>query len=394
MFLLIKDAELYAPGYMGKRDILVAGHLIAAVAERIDPAGLPAACRILDAGGHRVVPGLVDGHVHIIGGGGEGGFRTRTPELGFLDASLAGVTTVVGVLGTDGVARSLEALVAKVYALREEGLSAWCFTGSYAIPVKTLTGEAARDIMLVEPVIGIGEIAVSDHRSSRPTMEEIARVAAQARVGGMLSGKAGLVNVHIGDAPAGLSLLEAIVSAGDIPRSQFLPTHCNRNPRVLEQAMSWARAGGRVDFTTSGAACQPHDGDTSAAGALARLREDGIPLERSTMSSDGQGSLPRFDSEGRLSGLTVGSCSSLIDAVREATGSFGLPFSEVLATVTSNPATALGLAGKGRIEPGMDADLAILDDETRVFSVVARGRILVEAGRALVKGTFDGDDSA
>ena len=69
------------------------------------------------------MPGFIDGHVHMTGGGGEGGYATRTPELSLSDAIRGGVTTIVGCLGTDGVTRSLAALLAKARALDEEGIS-------------------------------------------------------------------------------------------------------------------------------------------------------------------------------------------------------------------------------------------------------------------------------
>lgn len=388
MFLLVKNAEVYAPARIGRRDILAAGGVIVAMVERIDERGLPGDVDIIDAKGAVLAPGLIDCHVHLIGGGGEGGFATRTPELSLSDASLAGVTTVIGVLGTDGVARHMESLVAKVYGLREEGLSAWCYTGSYRIPMKTVTGDAMKDIMMIEPVIGIGETAVSDHRSSKPSHEELSRLAAEARVGGMLSGKAGVVNVHLGDAPAGMAPLEALVAGGDLPRSQLLPTHCGRNPRVFAESIAWAKKGGTADFTTSGDPRFLDEGESTAAQALARFKAEGVDLSRITWSSDGQGSLPVFDTSGAMVGLGVGSCASLLESVREAM-TLGVSLSDALLPITANPAAMLKLAGKGRIAEGQDADFVILDTELRPMDVVAMGRVLVRDGKAVVLGTFE-----
>lgn len=392
MLLLIKNADIYAPKALGKRDILLAdpdgGGRILAIEEEIDAARLSLPCEILEAGGLIAVPGLIDNHVHLLGGGGEGGWATRTPELGLVDATLAGVTSLVGVLGTDGIARSLEALVAKTLALRAEGLSAWCYTGSYRLPLVSLTGDSMRDIMLVDPVIGIGEVAVSDHRSSKPSRDELARLTSEARVAGMLSGKAGIVNVHLGDAPAGLGPLREVVETGDLPPTQFLPTHCNRNPRLFAEALAWVRAGGYADFTASGIPAAARDGELSAAAALLEAKKAGVELGRLSLSSDGQGSLPVFDAEGRISGLGVGSCSSLLDSLREALG-LGLRLEEVLPSVTENPARILGLARKGRLEPGLDADLALLEpDGLGLRHLVAGGRLFVREGRAILRGAF------
>jgi beta-aspartyl-dipeptidase (metallo-type) len=390
MFLLIKNAKVYSPSPLGRLDILCAGGIIVAITERIDAMALPGEVKVLDAAGAPVVPGLIDGHVHVTGGGGEGGYATRTPELLVSTCFKAGVTTVVGTLGTDGIARSMEGLVAKTYALREDGLSAWCFTGSYRVPLTTLTGDTIKDFMMVEPVIGVGELAISDHRSSLPGIAELARIASEARVAGMLSGKAGIVNFHIGDAPAALAPLEELVASGELPRTQFLPTHCNRSRRVFESALRWAKAGGRIDITTSSVPRAAEDGEVGAAGALARLAREGLSFDSVTCTSDGQGSLPRFDAEGKFAGLGVGTCASLWETAREAVIDEKLPLEEVLKTVTSSPSRCLGLRRKGRIETGADADLVILDGgDLRVRTVIARGEVALEDGSLLKKGRFE-----
>ena len=390
MFLLVKNADVFAPERLGRRDILAAGGKILAMAERIDPSGLPGEVEILDAAGLFLAPGLIDAHVHAIGGGGEGGYATRTPELRASDCLKAGVTTVVGTLGTDGVARSIEALVAKAYALREDGVSAFCYTGSYRVPPRTVTGDAMKDIMMVEPVIGVGEVALSDHRSSLPGLAELARLASEARVGGMLSGKAGVVNFHIGDAPAALSPLEELVASGELPRSQFLPTHCNRSRAVFESALAWARAGGCADFTTSTVQRFLDDGELGAAKALRLFREAGIPLERATCTSDGQGSLPRFDAEGNFAGLGLGSSASLWEALREAILAEGLPPEEALKPATSSPAAILKLRGKGRVALGADADLILVDPrEYRLAATISGGKVVAREGKALAAERFE-----
>jgi len=389
MMLLVKNAEVYAPERLGRRDILAAGGRILALAEVIAAPALPCPVETIEAEGLVALPGFVDCHVHAIGGGGEGGFATRTPELSLGDCVRAGVTTVVGTLGTDGVARSMEALVAKVYALREEGISAWAWSGSYRVPQRTVTGDLMRDIMMIDPIIGAGEVAISDHRSSRPSLDELGRIAAEARVAGMLSGKAGMVNFHIGDAPARLGPLEELVAAGDLPRTQFLPTHCNRGPEVFEAALRWAAAGGYVDLTTSTVPRFLEEGEVAAPVALRRLREAGL-LGRATCSSDGQGSLPLFDASGALAGLTAASCSSLWQAVREAILSEGLPLAEAAASITSNPASILRLRRKGRIEPGADADLVLVRPaDLEIRAVAAAGRVLMRDGEVLAKGRFE-----
>ncbi len=243
--LVIKNADVYAPAPSGRADILVAGGRIVRVEPNIQ---LPSSyAENFDASALLAVPGFIDSHVHMTGGGGEGGYATRTPELLLSDAVRGGVTTVVGCLGTDGVTRSSENLLAKARGLEVEGISTFVYTGYYAVPVRTMTGSIERDLLLIDKVIGVGEVAISDHRSTQPTFDELARVAAEARRGGILSGKAGVVNVHVGDGRRGLALLRRIVAETEIPITQFVPTHINRNPHLFEEGITFAKEGGLVD---------------------------------------------------------------------------------------------------------------------------------------------------
>ncbi|MBN1243072.1 MAG: beta-aspartyl-peptidase [Spirochaetales bacterium] len=362
MILLVRNAEVFSPDPLGRRDVLCAGGTIVAIEARIDPSALPGTVETVDAGGAALVPGFIDGHVHVAGGGGEAGFASRTPPLDPADAFRAGVTTVVGVLGTDGVTRSMEDLLARVYALRESGLSAWCLSGSYRVPPRTLTGDLMKDIMMIEAIIGAGEIAVSDHRSSQPTDAEFARLCSEARLGGMLSGKAGIVCVHLGDAPDGFGPLERSLASGELPRTQLWPTHCSRNPALLDSAFAWMRSGGYADFTAASPDADGFEtgGQSSASAALASTLAQGLSLDRITWTSDGQGSLPRFDAAGNLVSYGIGTCNSLLAALRSAVLRLGIPLETALLPVTMNPATVLGLDKKGRIASGADADLVVM----------------------------------
>lgn len=385
---LIRNATLYAPEPVGRRDLLIAGRRVIRIEPEIPVAG--DFCEVIDAAGLAVVPGFIDGHVHMAGGGGEGGYATRTPELSLSDAIGGGVTTVVGCLGTDGVTRSLEGLLAKARGLEEEGLSTFMFTGYYAVPVRTLTGSIERDLLLVDKIIGVGEVALSDHRSTQPTFEEFLRLASEARRGGILSGKAGVVNVHLGDGPRGLAYLRRAVAESEIPASQFVPTHINRNPALFAEGIDYARAGGFVDFTTSTVPAYLAEGEVKCSTGLRRMLEAGVPSTRITFTSDGQGSLPSFDEQGRTVGLGVGRVASLFAEVRDAVRQERIPLETALQVVTTNPARILKLRGKGQLAAGYDADLVLLTpDDLQIRGVVAAGRWLMRDGVRLVKGTFE-----
>jgi beta-aspartyl-dipeptidase (metallo-type) len=386
--LLLKNADIHAPAAMGRADILVAGGRIL----RIEPAiQLPSRyVDVADASGLIAVPGFIDGHVHMTGGGGEGGYATRTPELLLSDAIRGGVTTVVGCLGTDGVTRTMAGLLAKARALEEEGLSTFIYTGHYAVPVQTLTGSIERDLMLIDKVIGVGEVALSDHRSSQPTIDEFARLASEARRGGILSGKAGVVNVHMGDGRRGLSMLRRLIEETEIPATQFLPTHIGRNPALFEEGTAYAKAGGLVDFTTSTVPAFLEEGEVKCSKGLRRMLDAGVDAANVTFTSDGQGSLPDFDEHGRLRRLEIGRVTSLFAEVRDAVRDEGVPLATALQVVTANPARILKLRGKGALAAGADADIVLLDASSlEIDGVIAKGRWLMKGRVPAARGTFE-----
>ncbi|MEJ5230380.1 MAG: beta-aspartyl-peptidase [Pseudothermotoga sp.] len=383
MIKIIRNVEVFSPQPLGKKDILIAHDKIVAIEKDIVLAG--AHVEILDGCGKIAVPGFIDSHVHIIGGGGEGGFKTRTPELAFSDLVRGGITTVVGCLGTDGVTRNLNSLYAKAKALEEEGVTSYIYSGSYRVPIVTFTGSLLQDLILIDKVIGAGEIAISDHRSSQPTLEELMRIVADARVGGILSGKAGIVNLHLGDGSRMLEFLYEIVDGTEIPITQFLPTHINRNTKLLEEAIKWVERGGFVDFTTSTGALL--DDELQAYRALKNYIEEGWE-DQVTMSSDGQGSLPRFNEKKEFIGLDVGRVTSVHEQFKAAVDN-GVELEKALKSITQNPAKILKLHNKGSLCPQKDADLLLLDKDLQIDTVIAKGRILMKDHQILVKGTFE-----
>ncbi|WLD94805.1 beta-aspartyl-peptidase [Alkalihalobacillus sp. AL-G] len=390
MIKLIRNGTVFSPEKLGKKDILITDKRIAYVGESLEVPERFVDVEVIDADGKYVVPGFIDSHVHIMGGGGEGGFKTRTPELMLSEITCGGITTVIGVIGTDGTTRTMSALVAKANALEEEGITCFVHTGSYQVPVKTLTGSIEQDILLIDRIIGVGEIAISDHRSSQPTIEELTRLSSDARVGGLLSGKAGIVNFHIGDSPTRLTMLEEIVNTTDIPITQFHPTHINRNRELFEDAIHFAKKGGYVDFTTSTIQKFLDHGEVKCSRGLKEMLESGVPIEQITFTSDGHGSLPEFNENGEFIGLGIGQVTSLYEEVRSAVLHEGVQLEQALQVVTSTPAKILKLDRKGRIKPGNDADLVILDaDRLEIDSVIAKGKVMVQDKHPLIKGTFE-----
>lgn len=386
--LLLRNADVHAPEPLGRRDVLVGGGRVLAIEARIGelPSVGVAGMATLDVAGQRLVPGFVDAHVHLTGGGGESGPASRVPRLPFRVLAEAGVTTAIGVLGTDGTTRTVAALVSAVQALREEGLSAWCWTGSYEVPPITLTGDVRRDIVYVDPIIGVGELAISDHRSSQPTFDEIARLAADCHVAGMMSGKAGLLHLHLGDGPRGLSLVRRALDETELPAATFYPTHVNRKTALFAEALELARRGMPIDVT----AFPVEDGEDAydAADAITRYLASDAPRHLLTCSSDGGGCLPRFDASGRLSAMDIGRPAALFDTFATLLAR-GAALGDVLPVFTRNAAEVLRLGRKGRIAVGADADLVVLDDGGRPREVLALGRPILRDGAVVVTGTFE-----
>ena len=386
MFELITNASVYAPEPMGIRHVLVCAGKIAYIGERLPQLDDALEVRLTDLDGARLIPGFIDAHTHLTGGGGEAGPSTRVPPLALSQITHAGVTSVVGLLGTDDLTRSTQNLVSQVMGLREEGLSAWCYTGGYHVPAVTLTGSVRSDIVNLEPVIGVGEVAISDHRSSQPTLDEILRLASEAHVAGLMTNKAGIVHFHLGDGERGLSMIRDCLQQSEIPPRVFNPTHVNRNKPLFEQACELSGLGCNVDLTAF-----PADSDNqgwSAEEAVERFLDQGCDSTRLTISSDGGGCLPSFDAQGELVKMGFASCSAMAQCFKNLLDN-GLPEQTVLPLMTSNVASLLRLQQKGRIEQGLDADLVVLDQANRVDHVMARGVWHFKHRQRLHGGLFD-----
>jgi beta-aspartyl-dipeptidase (metallo-type) len=382
--LLLRNASLYAPEPLGLQDLLVAGDRIAAIGPSLTPPPESWPCEVIDLKGQILCPGLIDLHTHMAGGGGEGGAHTRVPAVPLSSFTLAGVSTAIGLLGTDGSTRSVAELLACARGLEHLGLTALCYTGAYELPPPTITGTVRGDIVHIDRIVGVGELALSDHRSSQPTFDELVKVAADCHVAGMMTGKAGLLHLHLGDGRRGLSLVREALERTELPPRVFHPTHVNRNRRLWSEACELARQGGYIDVTAF-----PAEGENpSAAVDLLDYLGRGLPLAHLTLSSDGGGCLPTFDREGVLLGMDVGTSSSLLLTLREACA-LGLPLEAALATVTSSPAALYRLRRKGRLAVGMDADLLVLDEALELCHLWCRGRAMVRDGQALVRGPFE-----
>jgi beta-aspartyl-dipeptidase (metallo-type) len=393
--LLLRGADVFGPEPMGRQDVLIVGERVARVAPDLGGWARIEGVASHDVAGLRMVPGFIDQHVHVTGGGGGGGFVTRGPEAMLTDLTRWGITTVVGVTGTDGTTRTPIALLAKVRALEAEGLTAYMWTGAYDVPPPTLTGSIRGDLVMVDKVIGVGELAISDRRSAMPTVAEIARIAADCHMGGRLGGKCGVLHIHVGDEPGGLGPLFQVTREFDVPIAQCCPTHVNRIPPLMEHAIEYARQGGPIDLTTFVPGPHGMPKAIKASRAVRQALAAGVPLERITLSTDGNGVHSFFAADGSIERVELWEIGTLYEEVRDLVRDETLPLEQAILPVTLNVARLLRLDDrKGRVRAGADADLVLLDAELRIAEVYARGRRMVERGQPVVKGWFEGKNHA
>lgn len=375
--LQIKNAHVYAPQDKGIQDVWIAGGKIEAVSKTLP---IINGIDCIDATGKILTPGLIDRHVHITGGGGEGGFCTQAPAVTASRLIHGGLMTVIGLLGTDGITRSVENLVAKAKALKEQGISVYCMTGAYGYPSTTITDSVQKDIVFIEEIIGC-KLALSDHRSSHVTSEELMHLASDVRVAGMLSKKAGILTLHLGDEKQGLQMVMDILDQTDIPIKTFQPTHVNRNPALLQQAIAFAKRGGTIDIT-----CDSTEGVYQA---LMKIKEEGVCMDQVTLSSDGQGSWSKYDAQGNLLQIGVSDVDTIYKQIVYLVKQKNWSMEDALALGCRNVAKALELyPKKGVIQKGSDADLLLWDKDLNLDTVIAQGNILMKNGKLLTKEMF------
>lgn len=381
--ILIKNIKVYSPEYIGIKDVLLMNDKISLIEDEIELDQFKERLEIIEGKSKSLIPGFIDNHVHITGGGGEGSFKTRVPEITLSKLTETGITTVVGLLGTDSLTRNVENLLAKAKALKEEGLSVYIHTGSYGYPSITITESVKKDILFIQEIIGV-KIALSDHRSANVSYKELSRLASDVRVAGMLSGKAGIVLAHMGDGIEGLNLINRIIKETDIPITTIIPTHVNRSEKLLEEALDYSKKGGIIDLT-----CGIYK-DRTPAKAVLKAKRQGIPLENILISSDGYGSWSNYDKDGNIMEIGVSSVSSLYEEFRTMIKDYNFEIERALQFYTLNPAKALKLyPKKGIIKEASDADLIIMDEDIEIQTVIANGKIMVEEGKVIVKGTYE-----
>ncbi len=384
--LILKNANIYNPDSIGIHDIQIEGDKIIRIEKKIDEFDAIDSIEKNDLHGKTIVPGYIDLHEHITGGGGEGGPATRVPESQLSTIVSAGVTTVIGLLGTDGISRSLENLLVKTQSYNELGITCYMLCGSYGYPAKTLTGSVEKDIQLIDEIIGV-KTAMSDHRSSNLTGEELITLATAARRGGLLAGKAGYVTIHMGDGNAQLSPLFYALDHSDTPINKFLPTHMSRKKELLEDGIKFIQRGGTIDITAGENKASQQEVSTSILHVLSQTENNCSGI---TISTDAYGSQPKFDENGDMIGVTFTRPITLHQQLLSLVNDNHLPLEKALQMITSNPARVISVDDKkGHILPGYDADLVIYDSDMNIETVLAKGKFAMKNHEILMKGLFE-----
>jgi beta-aspartyl-dipeptidase (metallo-type) len=366
MLTLIENGFVYAPEPRGVQSVLLAGDRIEKIGD-VDRSALESAgldLDVIDASDCFVTPGMIDPHEHLLGGSGEEGFSSQTPEIFLREIVVAGVTTVVGCLGVDTTTKTMPGLLARAKALDEEGLTAFIWSGGYNVPPTTITGSLRDDLIFIDEVIGAGEVAISDNRAAEPSIEELARLVSDAHVGGMLSGKSGVTHFHVGDHPRRLAPLRALVENYAVESEWLYPTHVDRNRELMREAAAFTRRGAFVDIDVT---------EENLPEQLRRFIDDNGDLSRLTVSSDAAISSPR----------------AIHDQICACVAEHGFPLELILSLVTANTARVLKLDRKGRLERGLDADALVLRRKSlEITHVFAGGRQMVRGGEIVVMEKF------
>ena len=381
MLTLLKNTKLYSPDKRGMKDILIANNKIIAIENNLSEFENKYT-KVIDAEGKIVTPGLIDQHIHVIGAGGKEGFASMTPEVKLSELIACGTTTVNSLLGTDGKARNIKTLYAKVKALSQEGISAYMFSGYYGMDTVTITDSIQGDMLFIDKVLGI-KIAISDIRSSYPTADDLVRKLRDIMVGGMIGGKKGILHLHLGNLPSKMDVLFELVNNYHFPIKHISPTHVGRTKELFDQAIEFAKLGGMIDITTGASKY------TEPYKSVIYALDEGVSIDKMTFSTDGHAGLTKFDDNGNAIGVKCAPIDANLKQIQDLVNVGGLTSEQGIKVNKTNPAENLGLKHKGKIEVGYDADFCFFDENLNLLDVFANGQHMMKDKNIIVKGNFE-----
>jgi len=120
----------------------------------------------------------------------------------------------------------------------------------------------------------------------------------------------------------------------------------------------WAAAGDRAALVTDAMAGAGMSAGSYQFGGLDIEIADGVPV--------------------REDGVFAGTVLTMLDAVRNL-HALGIPFEEAVGAATAVPARILRRPDLGVLEPGVRADIVVLDDRLEIAQVLSGGQAYVVA---------------
>ena len=157
---------------------------------------------------------------------------------------------------------------------------------------------------------------------------------------------------------------------------------------IQNEAFLFAKKGGTIDFTCG----QNNIKQEILSISLKKAKQEGVPMEKITISSDGQGSWSIYNINGALQKIGISDVDTVLKQIQFEVMNGFMSLTEAISLATLNVAKALGLyPNKGCIQQGSDADLLILNTDLTLDTVIANGKIMVKEGKILQKGVYENE---
>lgn len=405
--LLVRGGTLVTGGGMFRADLLALDGRIEAIARSIEP---PAGARILDASGKWVLPGAIDPHVHFglrVGGAvtaddfasgtrqaarggvttvidyldpapGDGlaaAFATRRAEMDgrlAVDAALHGVLTDWTASTAAGVAKLVAAGISSfkvflVYAQRiDDAALARILDASAAdgfLVCAHCESQPLLELALSRVAGRAAEPGMAGHRLSRPPEVEVEAVERACSYARMTGGR--LHAVHLSAAGSAEAVARARAAGADVT-GETCPQYL-----ALDESLFDAPEG-RYAATCPQVRRRDHDGAALARalgeGILGILATDHCAWSREQKDA-WEGDFRRVP--GGIPG--VGTLLPLAFSLLVRSGF--MPPESLARLLAEAPARRFGLPAKGRLAPGFDADLVVLDPERETVVEASTGEL-------------------
>ena len=382
MELVIKNARVYHNHRFEQREVLIQNGTITQVAPRVDT---PAGCPVLDLGGKRLVPGFIDVHTH----GGAG-----------VDVNAATADQLNNTIGRFFASQGTTGWLASVLTDTPEQ-TLWCI--EQIKQAKAQTGDHAQ-------LLGVhleGPFLASEYKGAMPEHllqkgnAELFRRYAKAAEGSikymtvspevegvpeMIRQIAGEVVVAIGHSGADYDTAMECIDAGAASA-----THTFNAMKLLHQHFPAIMGAVLETDVYCEAICDGRHLHPGTVRFLIKCKglDRVVAITDSIMAAGlpdgnyklGVNDVVVEDGDAKLAsnGTRAGSTLTTGQALKNLVKFTGRPVEEVLPLLTENPADLLKMGTqKGRIRPGWDADLVVLDEDLNVVRTLVGGRTVFE----------------